>query len=411
MAAIGAVGTVLLEFQNVLINPVWGGLLGVVLVYVALLLLESKDVRRQGVGRWAGPALAALSVGAACLLSEYGVLASFVVLVFLVARDIVGWRVRNWWRLLIIIGPASAGYALIVLFADYSIRRATRPGHLLEISAKRLIALPFITITETWQGLAGNLLARVGRLEAESLASLTVAVGSLIGTSLVYWLLRRGSGGKVGIRRPVGGREAGALLAAAAAGLLVMAMARRVPWAGVTSRFYLPVAPLIACLSLWCVLQVTRSAVTRGVVTLLTYAVVFGTVADSVSQLAERQQVGRLAATIEPNLDPLGFTLVVLLQPEADALQRQAAGYELTARVAERLNPDLRRRLWVMRFEAMEDEGATGVSLIGSAEGAPELNRPVRGLQGRVGVTRVLWIQLDRKREPIAVEAVIPATD
>jgi hypothetical protein len=187
-----------------------------------------------------------------------------------------------------------------------------------------------------------------------------------------------------------------------------MTAAGRVPGSGLTSRFYLPVAPLLACLTLWAILKLSRPRFRRTLGGALVLVVLFSTAEDARALLMERQRVASLAAEIAPHLDPHGFNLIVLLHPGVSRTLSRAPAYELTARVAQRLDSRFHRRLWVVRYEAREREGLVGAELIGISRGTPELVRHVRGLRGRVGISRVVWVEVDKKTSVVRISVSGP---
>jgi hypothetical protein len=403
VAGVLPLSTVVLELQSVLVNPVWGGLLGVVTVWAAALWLtaEGSPSRASTALRSAG---AATAVGAACLLSEYGVVAAGVVAVALIVGGSPA-RPAAWRPALVVVGSALAGYAALLLVGDPAVRPEARPDRLLDLGLQRALATPFVVVTEFWQGLLGNLLRRAGEVEAESLESLTILAGSALAAAAAAWLAGRGTEQETPSRASC--RPVVALLAAAAAGLLVMAVAARVPWSGPSSRYYMPVVPALACLAVWLVRRLVASP--RVAAAAVIFVAAIGTVQDLAAAIAERRRVAEIAPLVVPHLDHRGFTVVVLVQPGAMVSAQRASGHELTARIAQDVPPPLRRLFWAVRAEALASEGVTGVKLLAPLAPDARLERRVRGLGGRRAISRVVWVEMKRKEGAVRVVVSEPS--
>lgn len=394
VAALLAMGTVSIQVQHVLIVGVWGVAAPTVLVGLALLVLLPPAPRRPaGAARLAA---AALLVVIGTLLSEYGLVAALVVTALLLFRS--GGRGAAGRRgALVVLAAALASYLVLLAFADHAVRPATGPARLLEAAGGRLLALPFLVLGELWQGALGNLLVRLGRLEVHSLESLLVALVSALAAAGVLRLVRPRAAEEAAADVRGDSRGALALLTASALALLALLAVGRVPWQGVTSRYLLPVAAPLSCLTLWIVLRLVRREWSRGAAVAVAFVVTFATLQDSTAHVVERRRVERLAPALLPHLDPDGFNLVVLVPREDTALARRAAGYELTARLARRLPADLRERLWAVRFDQMRDEGVTGVGPLAAPGERPAIDLAVRGLARHQPVQRVVWVEIDRR--------------
>jgi hypothetical protein len=404
VAALLAMGTVSIQVQHVLIVGVWGVVVPTVLVGLALLVLVPRAPRRPPAPPAARLVAAALLVVVGTLLSEYGLVAALVVAALLLFRP--GGRGAGGRRgALVVLAAAVASYLFFLAFADHAVRPATGPARLLETAGGRLLALPFLVLGELWQGSLGNLLLRFARLEAHSLESLLVALVSALAAGGVLWLVRprAAEGAADDVADSAADSAAGdargalALLAASALALLALLAVGRVPWQGVTSRYLLPVAAPLSCLTLWIVLRLVRREWSRGVAVAIAFTVTFATLQDSTAHVLERRRVERIAPALLPHLDPDGFNLVVLVPREDAALARRAAGYELTARLARRLPADVRGRLWAVRYDQMHDEGVTGVGPLAAPGERPAIDLAVRGLARHQAVQRVVWVEIDRR--------------
>lgn len=397
VAALLAMSTVVLDVQHVLIIPVWCGVVGSAMVYLALLLVlrQREPGGRPGV-RWRAVAAVAL-VAAAVLLSEYGLVATFAAaaLLAVAARPLPAAARRGRLRIAaLLVAVAVATYVVFVLTADVAARPDTSPGRLLDLPLRRLAATPFILLTRVWHATAGHLLARAGEVTADSWEGLLACLVAAAAAAVVVLLLRRGGDDAAAEAARAGSAWAlWALVAAVALGLGVMVAVGRVPWSGPTTRFYLPVAPPAACLGLWLVLWPLRAALQRKAAAAIAFAAVFATLEDAGARLTEARAAARLASAVAPSLDRELFTLVLVVDPER-RLGREAVGYELTARVAHALGLGTGDGFWVVRYADRKDEGVSGVDRIGEASGRPELRLGVRGLAGRYPVDRVVWVEL-----------------
>lgn len=407
-AALVVTSTAVLEIQHVLVNPVGGSLAGAVLVYFALLLLWPDDGEGADRGRGARTLAAGAALLAAGLLSEYGLVSAVAAASLLAVRGLgaPGPSPRRHWRsAALLLATALAAYLLFALITDPTARPSTRPAHVLDLPAARWMALPFVGLTRIWQGSLGGLLEGASAAGVDSAESLLAAAGGLLAAAIVFLLLRRGAA--VGAEpappspRPAAGAttvpaswSAAALLAASAVGVVAIVALGRVPGPGVASRYYLPAAPALACLGLWLLLWLLRPALHRPAAAAVAFVAVFATAVDAASLIAERERIERLALAVGPSLAADRFNLVVLLD-ESGRSSRQATGYELTARFAAALGPELRGRLWVVRSEDREREGVRGVEPVGASPGPPELHLDLRGLGGRYAVDRVVWVEPD----------------
>lgn len=400
VAALLAMGTVSLQIQHVLIVGVWGVLAPTVLVDLALLVLLPVPERPAPAAPRARLAAAALLAAGATLISEYGlVTAVTVAALLLLVRPRGDGRGalarRGAW---VVLAAAFATYILFLAFADHAVRDATSPDHFLVSMRRRLLALPFHLASELWQGALGNLLLGFGRLEVHSRQSLVLALASALVAAAVLWLLRRrqDEGGAADLAESR--RGALALVAAMVPALLLMlAVGRRLPWQGLNSRYLLPVAAPLACLTLWLVLRIARREWGRGIAVAVAFAVTFVTLQDANARIAERRRVERLAPALVPHLDPQGFNLVVLVPRDENVVSQPVAGYELTARLARRLPAGVRDRLWAVRYDAMHDQGVRGVGPLAAPGELPSIEITVRGLARRQPVERVIWVEVDRR--------------
>lgn len=388
--------TVLLQIQLVLINPVWGSLIGPVLVYTALWILWARDEVPWRGRVWPLRSLAAIAVVLAALLSEYGVVASVAcaVLVAGVGHDRRSDRTDSRRVVVgVLLVAAALGYALFLGTSDPSVRLDTRPGEVLDIGSKRLLALPFLLLTEFWQGIVGTLLAGWGTVEVSSIESLITALASAAAAAAVYWIVRRGWGAPQPEESRT--RVIGALAAASTVGMLMILAAGRVPWAGVSSRYLIPLAPLFACLSLRFLWSVAQTRFRRPLLGALIFVVFFVTFQDVREARDEHRRLSSVGEQVRPHLDAGGFTLVILLQPER-AVVSGREGYELTARIGARLPLRTRSRIWAVRYEELDEEGVEGVELASTPRGAAQLRRRLRGLDDDFEITRVIWVDLRR---------------
>jgi hypothetical protein len=423
-----AVSTVSLQVQFVLVNPVWGAALGTLMLYLALLCVWPGGAHDQeGVShrssRWRAAAGSALVIGAV-LLSEYGLVAAATVgsllgVLGLLATEGGEQRRRAGRAAALVAGSALVAYALFAALADLSARPNVSPERLLDLGSRRLLAVPFVWLTEIWEVGLGNLLRRAGSLQAQSLETLAIAVSSLVATGAVCLLARRGrvSDGAAGADAqaadrgapardsPAGSGHSTALLVALGVGLLAMVVLGRVPRFGVTSRYYLPVAPVAACLTGWWTLRLVRRRLQLPAAGALTFVVVFATAQDALSLVRERDRVRVLAATVAPHLEGApGFSLVVLLENGDHWVRGEATSYELTARFVAAPEIGPRSDFWVIRYQDRRRDGVVGVELLG-ASADPELHLSLRGLSADYAMKRVIWVEPGRAGDvPLRVD-------
>jgi len=342
------------KVQLVTVNVGLASLPPVVLGYAALLSLVAF-VRHGGRrGAWRAVAGAGL-LAAGVLYQEYAVAVAAVALVLIApllwpSRS-AGVRCRAAWALAAVATVTAGAYLLFVRLADFGVRQDTDPAVALR-TGRAVLVLPLEIAGALWRGAAGSPVSTAAELaDLSTLPLLGLGLGALLAILLLLGARDRADpGAAVPSPRALG--EVSLLLAATLAGLAPIVAMGRVPWDpgdGMTTRFALPVLPILAAL-------VVRSAECllprRGWPALVVVGAVLAggsSVLEVGRSVGERRLLGRLGGALETRVARnAGLTIAVVELPERSLGPRRQ--WELAVRLAADWPASVRRRFWAYRL-------------------------------------------------------------
>jgi hypothetical protein len=355
-AACLAVAPVLCRLQTVLINPVLAGQTGPVLTFLAILpFLSPTAAHRTGLGtalRWA---VMVVLVGLSVLLSEYALPTAAIgaVLIWSFApRD--ERRPRQVFLTIgILLVTAAAAYAVYHQLGERAAREAVRPeaqdwGYRAKWIAPRLL-------TDVWQMTLGTFLQRLGGIEAwntkESVAGL---LGGLAGAIFLGWWARRTGGQLSSSEGPEIGNKRTLLTLPAAVliGILPVVAMGRGGHSWSSSRFWLPLLPLGACLAPYLMMCLLRRRLWWLVPPICGLLAGYFLVSDGLLAIHERRHVVDLGDQLAPFVPDEGLTVAVVERTWKYPLPFPKE-WELTARLTLHWPKSKREHFWA--FAGMEE--------------------------------------------------------
>lgn len=365
-----SVSTVLSKVQMVLAHTGLGSLPPVVLAYLALLLVL-RYVTRPGTGildRSALP-LSAVALAAGVLVQEYAVPVALVTIALLIPHlwdpSDAAVRRRALKGIATVAVTAVVAYSAYRVLADTSVQSGVGVEPTLILNPRRLVLIPFILVMAVWRGVAVNVAMAVESATAklsvvwpdaarpDVATVVAVLYGALVAALLVYGgrTADRGAVIEVKPRETTDRRQLVTVLAALIVGLFPVVAMRRVPWDpadAMTTRFGLPVLPILAVLIVRLALGVVSRRWWAIPVILLGFTVGSVTVADVWGAIRERQTVTTMGTALEPRVAATeGLTVAVVSLPERPLGPRRQL--ELTARLTANWPAQLRERFWAYR--------------------------------------------------------------
>lgn len=338
------------QIQMVTVTVALASLLPVLLAYAAV-LLAWRYVRR---GSWTALLLAVPVLTAGVLIQEYALVAMFVGLVLLSPQLLGTAQTRR--RALVAIPVLAlanaAAYVLYLAVGDPESRPEAQPQYALrmrdqvgELATRLAIA--------AWRGLGGgladsarDLLAGFGRMPVGVFLG-ALLLGVLLAALLLFAV------GDAARRRDEHGpgkpwtRDV-ALLVGLAIGILPILIMDRVPWDpadGISSRFGLPVVPVIAVILTRCVSLLGRLRLAAVAVAALALVAGGAAVVAAYRAVEERDLVAELGEHIRPHVARHERMTVVVL-PLPPRSMGPSRPWELVARLSAEWPPRLADRLW-----------------------------------------------------------------
>ncbi|MCP4655170.1 MAG: hypothetical protein GY856_07095 [bacterium] len=424
-AACLAVAPITAQTQLILVNPVWGGLIGPVLIYGALLLIwpAADSGRFKLLYGVAAGVLVFLSI----LISEYALsaVAAAMLLLLFNARGVGPQRRR---RYLVALGllatTAFVGYVAFRAGIDSSLRTDTNPTYLLHDLAGKTRTVPFNLFSSFWSCGIGNLLERIGTIQIRDFTDRVAALAGLTVGLLSLWATCRSrqesSASDTARRRRILIGLAAALVAA----LVPVLLMGRVPEAGTASRYWLPLVPVSSCLSVLVLVTLLGSGRRWAIPALCGFLAGYWGAHDAVLYRADRTQIRVWAEQIRPHLTRTGNNVVVLhaaLIPLRPRLYR-LADYELTARFAESLPPEYRGKLWVLKRIGDREAMLRDVGEYPHLGSDPYIEVDLRQYGPKGAIARAIWVMLradgtlairsldSRSQPPSAYRPAIPSS-
>lgn len=387
LAGIVAMSPIFVTTQLVLVNATWSGNLPTLLAWGPLLLLwpdwEREPRAGQRLLRAVGLCVGAVAYVLGCLLSEYAVsaaLAGGTLLAVLGLRREAG--VRSWKPGALLIGITLIVYGLFRRTIHDGFREIG-PSHLAQHLGQRVMSFPFFLATSVWQALGGVTLSRVGGIRIvgsgmERVTALAVAV-AVVAFAAAARRLGAERDDSTEALDPI--HTDVALVAGVVAGIVPFCLTARVPGDDSTSRYFTPIIPILAVLSLSVLRRLFRGTKAVGIApAVLVGAAAYWSVTNAGAAIKDRHRVRQWARELEPHLAG-GPTLVVLTS--TTPWPPYTRNYELTARLRQDLRGDSARHLWVAREIPATD---TELNLVPAS---PEAHSPPRLTVGWYHVQRV----------------------
>lgn len=338
--------------QTMLVSIVLGCLLSIVLAYVAFLLVLRFVKARDAVGVGA-LVLSQFLLGSAILFMEYAVSVVAVMMVLLLLPAVISpdadERSRTYRAVLLSMVVAAMAYGVYYILAEWRSNTGVMYTH--PPIAKELGIMFVVKMAQAiWQGIVGNLALSLGEIRLTAKSGLLAAVyGVVVGGLLVV-------GSRAHRDRKINhGPMLGPILLlgiALFAGLLPVIYSGRLPWNpddGTTSRFGMPVLPIIAMLLVLILLSLVRQRFRAIPVLLCGFAAGDTAFIEGWHFIQERQEMALMGEAVRPHLsDQGGMTVAVIATPPRKfGPPRQ---WELTARLSADWPPAQREKFWAFRY-------------------------------------------------------------
>lgn len=347
-----AVAPFVTKVQMVTVNIALASLLSIVLAYGALLLLL-RFVATDSQARGRVALLVSLPLlSLAILIQEYALPVVSVTLIILWSRlwlaPDAATKTRARSAILLVTLFAGASYGLYLLLADPGARPNVRPLNALALGGQEMVRLPFLLVGSVWRGLMGGFadsLSEIGWTSKWDL--LAVTYGLIVACLLVH-----------GSREPQvtssndrDKRDILLLVITLTAGLLPVLVMGRIPWDpgdGMSSRFGLPVLPILAALTVRTAISLVRRSLWAVPVVLIGFTAGHAAFSESRSAITERRAMAALGARLQSQVSlNSGYTVAVVpLRERSLGPPRQ---WELTARLTATWPPELRKKFWAYR--------------------------------------------------------------
>jgi hypothetical protein len=387
--------------QTMLASIVLGCLLSIVLAYAAYLLVL-RFIKASDKTGWGALVVSQILLGAAILFMEYAfsVVAAMTALLLLPAiiNPNDGARSRTYRSVLLSIVVSVIAYGLYYLLADWRANTGIMYKH--PPIAKELGIMFFVKMTQAiWQGLVGNVTLSLGEIRLTAKSGLLAGIyGVVVGGLLIV-------GSRAHRRRIV---DHGPLIApilllgvALFAGLLPVIYSGRLPWNpddGTTSRFGIPVLPIIAMLLVLLVLSLVRQRFWAIPVLLFGFAAGNTSFIEGWRFIQERQDMALMGDAVRPHLsDQGGVTVAVIDTPWRKF--GPARQWELTARLSEDWPIALREKFWAFRYGGnppltfYTEEASLIFGTRANCKLPKEADFGTRLIQRKGPLDRILWVE------------------
>ena len=405
--------------QLVLITLPFETVLGPMLVFAAMFVQIAISAKAESL-RWAtvlawSPAVVLIFF--ASLLSEYTVPAGLACAVLLAfhnpCHETV--RKRRYTNGVLFASAVIAGYVLFWLVASSEARPAVRPDVVLSSNlAYRIKVMPVLMLTNLWQGSIGNLLYSIGRIDVDSsyVGVAPVLPGIVVGVVSTLWVRRHAGEGKGKALHGADHTETVfVLISALALGLLPIVLMGRDPGQGTDTRYWIPLLPIAACLSLRIVCALTVFKVQFVMPALIGFLAGYSTACMAYDGNRELQRTLNWSHLLKSELSDSGITVAVFTieepQPRLNWRTKKLLHYTLTARLTANWEPQDRERfyafpdvdaarsrcdgIWESRVQPSGATIALNLSALRIESGT--LSRE-RGILQPVPIQKVVWVHV-----------------
>jgi hypothetical protein len=399
--------------QTMLASIVLGCLLSIVLAYAAFLLVLRFVKASDAVGLGA-LVLSQLLLGTAILFMEYAFSVVAVMTVLMLVPAVIspdaGERSRTYRAVLLSIVVAVMAYGVYYVLAEW--RSNANPGIMYTHPpiAKELGVMFVVKMAQAvWQGMVGNLALSLSEIRLTAKSSLLAAAYGFVVGGLLVAGTRPHRDQKIDHGTLIG--PILLLGIALLAGLLPVIYSGRLPWSsadGTTSRFGMPVLPIIAMLLVLIVLSLVRQRLWAIPVFLFGFAAGDTAFSEGWHFVQERQDMAVMGEAVRPHLsDQGGVTVAVIATPTRKfGPPRQ---WELTARLSADWPPAQREKFWAFRYGGnppltfYTEEASLLFGTRAECKIPKEADFGTRLIQRKGPLDRFLWVER-RPDETIAVE-------
>ncbi len=406
LAAVICMAPLLTTIQlNLIIVPA-SVMLSSVLVFAAMfLLVYSGNKCRLTYRVFTIAAFGLLLTG--CLLSEYAVPTGLACVVLMSAVLKPMPVSKKSWRLTIaaFFGLLVAGYAAYWVLSSGIERYGVRPEQQWQ-SQGLAYGLGVMVVrlgTSIWQGAIGYLLSEIGALSIHHspVQALALVPGLLAGWGLSHRIYRVGA--DTDLRMAPARRCAlPALTGALCLGLMPIVFMRQLSH---PNRFWLPLLPVTACLSLRLLQYVLRQRWRKWIPWMFGVLIIQSTLLLQHESMDDVRTVRGWGQEIRGYLAEEGLTVAVLMTPEAvrqriptdgfhTRLLDKGEDYWLTAVLAREWLPDEIKMFWAFGSWGQAQEFLAGI-IPGSPVERPVIERRVRGVIRHGPIKRILWLYPD----------------
>lgn len=393
--ALLAIAPVLIEIQAVAINPPLTAHLGTVLVYVAFLLLQGLRANRW-VLRGIGAAIILLGGS----VSEYAPLAAVVAaMVFSVvpeeAPEVRRVRRREYLAMAIV---AVVSYGLLRLVSDPGARPEVNVEHQVAANGvRRLVELAIRVPLSLWHAVLGGFLKDLGEVNFSRTTVIGLPVGGAV-AALVAASLRRGArGGAASDVEPARSVRAGLGIAGPfAIGLAVITFMASTIRGNVSSRLWIPLLPLAACLTTWALFLLVRREVRLGIAVAVAFLAGYLSANAAASARTIDAQLRAVGAQLHSRLSPSGLTAALFVNTPTNHFVGDpvARPYELMAHLTVGWPQSDRNRFWAGTYEWQPfREMVPGLD--GVCGSAKTLASEARGWARKGPLARTIWVSFD----------------
>lgn len=399
--------------QTMLASIVLGCLLSIVLAYAAFLLVLRFVKASDAVGLGA-LVVSQLLLGSAILFMEYAVSVVAVMTVLLLLPAVIspdaGERLRAYRAVFLSLVVGAMGYGAFYILAEW--RSNINPGIMYTHApiAKELGLMFVVKMAQTiWQGMVGNLALSLGEIRLTVKSGLLAAVyGVVVGGLLVV-----GSRAHRGMKIDHGPMIGPLLLLGIAlfAGLLPVIYSGRLPWNpddGTTSRFGMPVLPIIGMLLFLVVLSLVRQRFWAVPVLLFGFAAGNTSFTEGWRFIQERQDMASMGEAVRPHLSNKGGVTVAVVNTPWRKFG-PARQWELTSRLSADWPASQREKFWAFRYGGnppltfYTEEASLLFGTRAECKIPKEADFGTRLIQRKGPLDRFLWVER-RPNGTIAVE-------
>jgi len=166
---------------------------------------------------------------------------------------------------------------------------------------------------------------------------------------------------------------------------------QKMPGPGLSSRYWLPVLPVAACLNIYLLLSVLRPRMWWIVGPLCGFLAGYFTLMTAVPTIHELHKVASWGKSLERYVSPEGLTVAVFDDVKTPDGMEFTRDYELTARLIASWPREKQIRFWALIAPNRAVGYASGIYI--NQNQAPQIERYDRGVVRRGLIERLLWLR------------------